>query len=208
MAMNTYTLLADTVVRWLNREGFASLTSEVEDFVAMGQRRIHRECDLNAMETVDPAFVISAQAMTVPSGFLRTKTITIQQSNDHHEVKGDSHKKVMSDGYPARPTRYSVIGESFYFGPPPDQNYTAQIVYFKGLDILSTSVASNWLSVNAPELLLFATLLEASLFMKDDVRAKVWEARYSDIKQTLASAEDRQDKEGGSLQVQSLQRVS
>ena len=208
MAMSTYTELSESAVRWLNRAGFTELIAEVEDFVAMGQRRIHRECDLNAMETVDAAFVIDAQAVAVPTGYLRTKTLTIQQGNSNHEVPGATHKQVMDDGYPGLPKFHSVLGSSFYFGPPPSESYTAQLVYYKSLDILSTTTATNWISTNIPELLLFATMLEASLFMKDDVRAKVWEARYVDTRDTLISSEERQDKEGGSLQVRRLQGVN
>jgi len=204
VAMNTYTLLAATVVRWLNRTGMTALTDEVEDFIAMGQRRIHRECDLNAMETVDSAFTIDSQTESVPTGFLRTKTITIQQSTSNYEVPGSTHKQVMLYGSTGRPQYHSVIGTNFYFGPTPDQSYTAQLVYFKELDIVSTTTASNWITANVPELLLFATMLEASLFLKDDKRAEVWEGRYTGIKNQLAESEERADKEGGSLQVREL----
>jgi hypothetical protein len=202
--MNTYTLLAATVARWLNREGFTTLTDEVEDFIAMGQRRIHRECDLNAMKVVDAAFVIDAQAMAVPAGYLRTKTLTIQSGTNNFEVTGGSHKQVMKYGTSARPQHYSTIDTDFYFGPPPDQSYTAQLVYFKGLDIVSTTTATNWITTNIPELLLFATLLEAAMFLKDDARAAMWEARFKDTKNQLETSEARQDKESGSLQVRTM----
>lgn len=201
MSMSTYTDFATKVEQWLNRENFTSLTGQVEDLTAMGQRRIHRECDLRAMETVDAAFTIDSQSENLPADFLRAKALTIVQGSNHHEVNGRSLKVVLGAGQNGRPQYYSTVGTDIYFGPVPDQGYTATFIYYAPLDIVSTSVSTNWILTNVPELLLFATLLEASLFLKDDQRAAVWAGRYDEIKQQLELSEERQDKEGGGLAV-------
>lgn len=205
MAMSTYAQIATKVEQWLNREGFTSLTDQVEDLVAMAQRRIHRTCDFNAMVEVDNAFVIDAQTEATPADFLRARSLTIvQSSNVSYNVVGGSDQQVMNAGNTGRPLYYMVAGDSFYFGPTPDQSYTATLVYYKALPILSTSTASNWFSTDAPELILFGALLEASLFLKDDARAQVWEGRFNQVKTDIEDSEARMDKAAGDLHVRSM----
>ena len=201
MSMANYTDFAASVVSWLNREGMSSLVDQVEDLTAMGQRRIHRLCNLRAMEAADSEFDVNAQSVALPANFLRMKALYIVQGNRHHPVLGRPLQTVLKKGQNSRPVYYSTVGESVYFGPTPDQAYTALMVYYAPLDIVSTTTTSNWILLNIPELLLFATMVEASLFLKDDQRAQVWDGRFNAIKDELERSEERQDKEGGALAV-------
>lgn len=204
MAMDTYTLLKAEVIDWLNRTGFSSLENKVENFIAMGQRRIHRTCDLNAMETVFPVFAQSTETKAVPSDFLRVKTLTFRRANSNVEIAGTAYKKVVQAGRSGTPRYYSVVGTNFHFGPIPDSEVQVDLVYYAALDVLSPTVSTNWISENAPELLLFASLLEAALWLKDDKRAQIWTTSYEQIKKELLESEARQDLEGGSLQVREM----
>ena len=204
MAMNTYTTLNAALVEWLNRSGLASLTDRTEDFIAMGQRRIHRTCDLNAMETVLATFTQSTETVAIPAGYLRTKSISIQIGNCNLTLDGAPYKKVVQAGRSGRPAFYATVGTNLHFGPIPDQGYEMDIVYYKALDILSTSVSTNWISENAPELLLFAALWEAAIWMKDDLRKQEFEAAFKEHKKDLLDSETRQDHEGGSLECREL----
>ena len=199
--LGTYTLLKASVIDWMNRSGFTALEDNVEDFIAMAQRRIHRTCDLNCMETVLATFSLSGATYATPTGFLRAKTITIQDGTSYFEINGAAYKKVVQAGTSDRPRYYSVIGDNFHFGPTPDQAYTVEVVYYKELDILSSTTATNWLSTNVPELLLFGALIYAAKWAKDDVRVKEFTAEYERIRIELMESETRQDREGGSLQV-------
>lgn len=203
MSLTTYSEITTALEKWLNREGFSSLTDQISDLIAIGQRRIHRDCDLNAMEEV-VSLTIDSQAVDTPADFKRTKSITIQGDSHTSEVTGASHQAVMSYASNERPTKFSVIGSKFYFGPPPDQTYTAQLVYFKALPILSDVNTTNWLSENEPEFLIYAAMVEACLFLKDDTRAQLWEARYNAIKDSIMKSEDRMDKPYGSIGVRNL----
>ena len=201
MAMNTYALLNTALIEWLNRSGFTTLTDRTEDLIAMGQRRIHRTCDLNVMETVLATFSQSTETKATPTGYLRTKSMSIQDGNTNHAINGTAYKNVLSAGRSGRPAYYAVIGSNFHYGPIPDQSYSIDLVYYAALDILSTSNTTNWIATNVPELLLFAALYEAAIWLKDDVRKQEFGARFEEIKKELLDSEDRQDKEGGSLQV-------
>lgn len=201
--MNTYSALSAALLAWLNREGFTELENQAENLIAMGQRRIHRDCDLNAMEEAAD-LTIDAQTVNTPTGFLRTKSLFIEQNGGTFEIQGADHHAVMKYSTNSRPTRYSVIGDEFYFSPPPDGTYTGKLVYFKALPILSSVNTTNWISENVPELLLFAAMVEACHFLKDDARAQVWEEKFQRVKQSLMMSEERMDKPYGEIRVRAV----
>lgn len=195
-----YTSISSAVVRWLNREGMTNLTDEVELLIEFGQRRIQRTCDFHAMEEVCTLY-IDAQDVEFPSDLDRVKNIHILQGTDSYEVVGAPTNTVLDYTTTDMPHTYAIVGDKLYFGPPPSQSYEARLVYFKKLPILSSTETTNWFSENAPELLIFATLVEACLFLKDDARAQVWEMRYQQVKSDIEKSEERADREGGSLRV-------
>ena len=50
---------------------------------------------------------------------------------------------------------------------------------------MDNTTSTNWLTVNAPDLLLYACLMEAIPFVKADERIPVWQAMYAQAKQAL-----------------------
>ena len=200
MSIANYSEMVTAVTSWLNRAGFSDLTAQIPDFIAFGQRRIMYDIDLNAMEAVDASFSIDSQTEALPTGFLRAKSINIVDSNGTYEVLGAPITDVMSYTQPGMPTTFAVIGTNFYFGPPPDQSYTATVHYYQSLDILSETTTTNWFTDNYPELLLAAALVEALLWLKDDQRAQVWDGQYRRYMDALMSSENRMDKPAGTMQ--------
>lgn len=62
--------------------------------------------------------------------------------------------------------------------PTPDAAYPAEILYYELPQPLSDAVQTNWITEYVPQLLLYATLLEASPFLKNDERIATWQAMY------------------------------
>ncbi len=62
--------------------------------------------------------------------------------------------------------------------PTPDAAYPVEIIYYQLLPLLDDANQTNWLTEYAPRLLLYATLLEATPFLKDDSRIPVWQGFY------------------------------
>lgn len=82
----------------------------------------------------------------------------------------------------------SVASEPHYYAdynysnwliaPTPDAQYPIEIVYYELPVLLDDDNQSNWLTEYAPELLLYATLLEATPFLKNDDRIPTWQNLY------------------------------
>jgi len=68
--------------------------------------------------------------------------------------------------------------------PTPDQNYPFEVLYYERLAPLSNDNQTNWLTQNAPNAMLFGTLLQAILFVKNDQR-QIFQQKYSEAMQVL-----------------------
>lgn len=198
--MDTYDNLKTEVVSWLNREGFASLVAQVDTFLGMAQRRVFRTCDFRCLEesTTD-----TTATLTLPADYQRSKALFLSIGSTQAEVTGGSYHNLLNlmGGSPRCPVKYAIQGGSLVLAPTPDQEYDYTLLYYKSLPLLSDSNTTNWFTDNAPELLLFGSLVEACLFLKDDNRAQVWQARFDQTKEDIQTSDDRQDKEYGGMAV-------
>jgi hypothetical protein len=73
--------------------------------------------------------------------------------------------------------------------PTPDDDYTAEILYYELPVLLDDSTQTNWLTDYAPNLLLYGALLEATPFLKNDDRITTWQNFY----QSAANALNTED---------------
>jgi hypothetical protein len=64
-----------------------------------------------------------------------------------------------------------------------------EVLYYEQPQLLGEDTQTNWLTEYAPDVLLYAALLEASPFLKKDERIQTWQAMYDRAAQAL-SGED------------------
>ena len=198
--MANFSELKNDVAKWLNREGMTEITDMSEDFLTFGQRRIFRDCDLRCMEKTHTT---DTGTLALPADYLRSKQLYYSQDSQYVPIKGASLNNVLNQkSQTGAPRVYTLVSDALFLGPEPDQTYNLTLIYYSALTVLSDANTTNWLSLNIPELLLYAALVEACLYLKDDNRAQVWMGKYKECYESLRMSEERQDYEGGSLQVQ------
>ena len=84
----------------------------------------------------------------------------------------------------------------FYVAGTPADDYQFELVYYARLDPLTPSHQENWMTLNAPQALLYASLLEAALWRKNQADIGKWTEQYqgavsSLIKENLERLVDR-----------------
>lgn len=72
------------------------------------------------------------------------------------------------------------------FVPTPAADVEMEILYYELPVLLSDDVQTNWLTAEAPTMLLYASLLEATPFLKDDSRIPVWQQAYMRAAQAIS----------------------
>ena len=67
--------------------------------------------------------------------------------------------------------------EHWYLAPTPDFAYAFEVLYYERIAPLSSENQTNWLTQNAPNAMLFGTLLQAMPFLKNDQR-QIFQQKY------------------------------
>ena len=85
------------------------------------------------------------------------------------------------------PKYYSVWDQNtFYIAPTPNSNYTVQLGYIHRPTQLSSTNTTTWISTNAPEALLYATLIQAYSYTKGPMEMmQYFESSYAQAIQGL-----------------------
>jgi hypothetical protein len=63
--------------------------------------------------------------------------------------------------------------------PTPDQDYEFEVLYYERIQPLSSDIQTNWLTRNAPNAMLYGTLLQAMPFLKNDQR-QIFQEKYKE----------------------------
>ncbi len=195
MAINSYSTLVTAVGNWLNR---SDLTANIPDFIRLGEARIYRDLRINAM-LASFSGTIAAGVIAVPSDFLEFKRVHVVTDpiTPLTVVSPDyimqSWPNRSSDGIPRAIAR---DGSNFIFGPYPDSTYAVAGSYYQRMTLL-LSASSNWFTSNAPDLLLYASLVEAEPFIMNDERVILWEGKYQQAKMSVEKEDRRASNRGG-----------
>lgn len=67
---------------------------------------------------------------------------------------------------------------NFYLAGTPAAAYQFQLVYYARLDPLTKTHQENWLTLNAPQALLYAALLESAMWRKSNGDIQKWTGQY------------------------------
>lgn len=198
MAISTYAELQAAVEGWLKR---ADLDSIIPDLIMLGEKRIFREVRARTMETALNSTIASG-VIALPSDYLDLKFAYVDGSPT--KLLQRTTATSLYQQYPLRastskPRLIAREGSNFIFGPYPDSTYTIKGIYYAKPTVVSSS--ANTLFTENPDLYLFAALLEAEPYMKNDARLQVWQMKYEQIKEQINNYEKQEMASGSGLQV-------
>lgn len=198
MTISTYDELVTAVGSWIKR---SDLTTSIPDFIRMGELRIYRDLRVRAMETTLNSAIASG-VVAVPSGCVAMKHAYIDGTPVQKLQRKDA--EWVYQNYPVRsasgqPKFFAREADNFIFGPYPDDGYTVKGIYYKRLTALGTSNQTNWFTENAPDLLLWAALVEAEPFVMNDARTALWAGKYETTKERIQREDDAEDSSGSVL---------
>lgn len=204
MSLDNYGDLKARVEDWLSRD---NLTSRIPEFIALGESRLYSDLRVRFMETsVTVAIASGVQTSALPDSYLQARSIYVTGSPVQRlEYRTPVEFWQIYGSLPtAKPRVFTVEAEDFVWGPKPDANYNAQTIYYKRPDVLTDDTDTNGLFTLAPQLLLYASLIETAPFLANDPRILTWSAMYDDLLEKINLA-DRRDRSSGDGMVSARQ---
>ncbi|MCS5550597.1 MAG: hypothetical protein NZ811_03660 [Gammaproteobacteria bacterium] len=204
MALSNYTEIKTAVAEWLDR---SDLTANIPDFISLAEARINRDLRVRSMETrAKLSTVAGKKYYNLPPGYLQMRNIQLNTNptTPMEFISLEMLDRLYGSDAQGKPTAYSIVGDELQISPLPDGVYDLEVAYYKKFDSLSSTLTSNWLTRNAPDLLLYGSLLEAEPFLKNDERTQLWLAGYESAVRKLTSADDRDRHSGSTMRVRNI----
>jgi hypothetical protein len=132
----------------------------------------------------------------LPANYLSMRNSYIDRSpiQNLNLVTAQDMDRLYPSGTTGLPEAYCIEGDALRFGPAPDAQYVMQCLYYKKFGMLSS--ATNWLMTNKPDVYLYGTLLEASIFLANESAAANYLRLFRSAINSL-QAQDESDRYSG-----------
>jgi hypothetical protein len=200
--ITSYSTLLTEVASWLAR---SDLTAAIPGFVQNFEERFYRN-PRNYGQWMHSALSVSfSSTATVPSDFLALR-VAYLDGESNRPLQQSTLEQVLQQ-YPrsisGRPKWIALDGTGFIFGPVPDGTYTLNGTYYAKPTVLrsyASDAAAHWLIVNAPDLLLYGSLMEAQPYVMNEKRLPLWQAKYAEALDDYRALVKTQNVGLGSLQ--------
>lgn len=181
MSITTYAELQTSVANWLNR---SDLTAYIPDFITLAEERMNGDLKTRAMETkVTLSAVSGTKTVALPTDMLEMRRLQILGTyNQPLSYRSPDEISVdYADNRVGQPLVFTVVGGNVELAPVPDSDYSIELTYEQRIPALSDTNTTNWLLDAWPGAYLYATLLAAEPFLKNDERIATWSGLYQDL---------------------------
>ena len=165
-----------TAIQDFSENTETSFVTNLPTFITMAEDRIFTLVDLEYFrKNVTSAFTLSDPFLTVPTDYLASFSMQITTASSESFLL-EKDVNFLREAYPASTTtglpvyyaRFDV--DNFIVAPTPNSNYAVELHYYYRPASLTAGGDSGttWLSTNAPNALLYASLIEAYTYMKGE----------------------------------------
>ena len=208
MALSTFTELKDAIADWLDR---SDLTARIPDFIALAEARISRDLRIRPMEVRSIMYTTSGQKyFNLPGGYIQMRNIQLNTNPTQplEYITPEMLDRLYGSNTTGKPKAYTLIGDEIQLSPIPDSAYELEMAFYEKFTALgdgtSGTVTNNYLTKNAPDVLLYGSLMEAEPFIKNDERIPVWLNGYSNAIDKLQKADQRDRHSGSAMRVRNI----
>jgi len=208
MALSNYTELKDAIADWLDR---SDLTNRIPDFIALAEARLNRELRIRPMEVRSTmTTTVGQRYFNLPGGYLQMRNFQINTNpiTPLEYITPEMLDRLYGSNTTGKPRAYSLIGDEIQLAPIPDSTYTIEMAFYEKFTPLgdgsSGTVTSNWLTKNAPDVLLYGALIEAEPFIKNDERIQLWLTAYKEAIDKIQKADERDRHSGSTMRVRNV----
>ena len=191
----TYTSLVADVTLYLERSD-AQTINQIPSFINLAESIISDELKiLGQQETVTANMVQGNPVIAKPTRWRKTTSFNITVAGERkplllrkYEYLRNYWPNPTTEGEPLFYADYDF--DNWLIAPTPDAAYAFEVLYYEKIQPLDATNQTNWFTINAPQAMLYGTLLQAMPFLKNDSRVQLWQALYDRAVQTLKLEND------------------
>lgn len=208
MAISTYAELQTAVQNWL-ADTTTTISNRAPEFITLAEQRITwgmeapypfptkplraRQMEQRATATADDEY------LALPSDYLSMISLKVRTTPETRleYITPVQMEESGSRGDSGSPAAFTIIGTELRFVPAPATSYTVEMSYYKSIPALASN-STNWLLTAAPHIYLAGALLEACIFLGDEVGGTRYANMFSGAINSLHSAQ-QMGRSGGVL---------
>ena len=185
----TYDSLTETVLQYLERKDTA-VVNAIPTFITLAEFEIAEQIKtLGQLQIAETVLTIGNPVVQKPARWRKTVSMNITVNGKKQPVllrKYEYLKNYSPDtSQTSNPLFYADTDwDHWYLAPTPDAAYAMEVLYYERIAPLSSTNQTNWITQNAPNAMLFGTLLQAMPFLKNDAR-QIFQQKYTEAMQAL-----------------------
>ena len=186
----TWTLSSlKTAIQDYSESTETSFVTNLPNFIKTAEERILKTVQLDDfIKNVTGTATASSPYIGSPTDYLSSNSLAVIDSSSNYNYLQLKHPSFIRDFTPASsttglPKYYAEFDENtFIVAPTPDAAYTFELHYFFRPSSLTSAGDSGttWLSDNAPNALLYGSLTEAMVYLKNYESLPIYEQRFQE----------------------------
>lgn len=176
----TYDSLVEDVIRYSERND-QSFVDQIPRLIMLTEQEIAAEIKtLIQLNVVDTVLAAGDNVLEKPVRWRKTTSMKVNGVPVLNRSM-DYVTQYLSESNPGQPLYYAEYDYDHWgFAPAADQDYPVQIIYYSRIQPLDITNQENLLTREAPQALLYGTLLQAQGYLKNNERLAVWKQYYTD----------------------------
>jgi hypothetical protein len=185
----TYDSLNTTVLQYLERSD-AAVVEAIPTFITLAEFEIAQQIKtLGQTQVVESTMTAGNPVLQKPARWRKTVSMQVSSNGAKSPVLLRKYEYLKSytpnattTGLPLYYADYDY--DHWLVAPTPDQAYAFEVLYYERIEPLSSANQTNWITQNAPNAMLYGTLLQAVVFLKNDQR-QIFQQKYQEAIATL-----------------------
>ena len=189
----TLTTLTSSIQEWTQNDE-ATFVAEIPFFIKNAEERIFKVVDLDYFrKNVTGGMTNGNKFLQKPSDYLAAFSLSYVNSSSQNVFLLQKDVNYIQELTPnpsttGSPRFYSSFDvDNFIVAPTPDSDYSVELhYYYRPASLTTDDSGTTWISTNAPDALLYASLVEAYTFMKgENDLIQLYTARFTEAMSRL-----------------------
>jgi hypothetical protein len=188
--VQTYDNLVADVISYMERND-AGFVAQIPSLIGLAESAIAAELKTYLQLTVVETTLRANQEVLAKPARWR-KTISMKTNGKPMLMRSQDYISMyQSESDAGVPLYYGEYDyNNWAFAPKPDQDYPVEIIYYSEIQPLDSQNQQNLFTREAPQAMLFGTLLQAQGYLKALDKLPVWKQYYTDCIAALKKEDD------------------